>query len=716
VAIELAHNHQEFPVYRVRHAATWQDLNTVWVELPMQRDSRGNGFIVEMIRRDSLPDIGEAVLRFHYGEIDGLLYGMDLLGNVDLPDLLEHEIRIEQNIGTAADPDWLTIWWGECVAQPDQPWPGASQPIGDLFFHCKDTLYRTRRFYINRHWTSIAGSNRGNVAEGGLYGHPGFNRQGDEGRVIGNRVGSDSLGLGFDGHAWPGAGTTWSDYDALTQAIRCSTPRVRAGGTWTYLAPLFAIDGAAELLIESYQAWTIERDMPLLDFIVQVCDRRRGRGIVFADWSLSGDQLVPRLTVRAQFKDSISVTLPSGAPLSVPGATANVTTIAVDLEGDHRLGETGVSEFRVTQEHDTQYDGLETTSQAPIRVLVTPCSLDTSWAARWTSTEAAAVDSASVEDVKAAVVKWMHVYRAVGFPLSWDFKVGSQDGNNRTRCDYRMSDAGAITVPADSDHSSLLLVAIADRLPLDAGYDYSTAVVARYDAATDYTDPQAIPIMVWKRTTTGIDRWIDADSEAPLSVARAGNDGNDLAVQSGEVASRFFSEHDIDTIAMTIAVDLPYPMRMASGDLSKRVKRIRVPGVALHLAHPQAIWTLDETVASSGGYAAKRGAAGGAGTTPGILRDDRDRLARIHHLAATWYLVPRTPATWALACGGFSGVWYDADGTQQSFPLLGDLVTTLRYSGRTLDINTPVTRIEYRHATGRTTWVTSWADRDWAAG
>ncbi len=164
---------------------------------------------------------------------------------------------------------------------------------------------------------------------------------------------------------------------------------------------------------------------------------------------------------------------------------------------------------------------------------------------------------------------------------------------------------------------------------------------------------------------------------------------------------------------------MPHRVRFLLGSATGERKTVNVAGHHLWLAHPGAIFAIDKTL-SDGGYAPKRGAAGGAGSTPGILRDDRDALSRIAAEASIWYLRDRKTVTWTIADCGFTDGWFPADANgdeDQSapvpWPYLGQLVDHLAFSGRTETPGTPITRMEYDARAGVTTWATSWSDRDW---
>lgn len=729
---ELPYDPQTYPKFRVKHAAVWNAADTAWVELKMQRDQRGNGFHVESWNREVLPEEGEAVLYFYYGQIDNKNYAID-----SLPDLRNHEIRIFQQTGIDADglPIWETCWWGECIARVDHPWPGSATPAGMVEYHCKDMLHRTGRWPMDRHVAVAADGSVYGVRTGdpGALGHPGYNiRRGS--RLIGNRFDQTPLeDLGMDGHTWPGSSASgrWSDLQALVHAIKSSTPAGRFQNTVRYSAPLFTVAGATALFSSATSWWEIEDGEPLRAFLTRLSDRRRGRGTVFGGWTEPDGpegQLVPFLYVQPQVLDSLTaIPLPSGATFTVPGAYDVSQTVDIDLTGDHRLG--SATSFEIAEVADTHY-GAVAMYGAPIRVVVPLSTIDDSAAKRWLSGEQTAFAAASVTQRDASVTQFFHVYRTLGIPLDWDFTVARGiDGTGVLRCDYRfVPDFDVNGIPqiqlqapalADDQDTSPLLVSIADDLPLYAGYDYSVNPAVRYSGSADGREEQ-LPIQVYKRVNDSPPRFVPLENSMNFTLSRGGSeDRMDLTFHGDETVGRIFEAfyNDPNKIVIVAAIDLPHRLWMcstseASATIDLRVKRLYTKEFAVHLAHPRAIVSLDETTESNGGFAAVR--ANDVTNLPVYLRDDRDLLAQRFHLACLWYLKIRSTATWSLAgCGGAGG-WLDIDGTNHPWPALGQVVDQFTANGQTVTLGTPITSIRYQR--GITTWLTSWHDRDWSQG
>jgi hypothetical protein len=103
----------------------------------------------------------------------------------------------------------------------------------------------------------------------------------------------------------------------------------------------------------------------------------------------------------------------------------------------------------------------------------------------------------------------------------------------------------------------------------------------------------------------------------------------------------------------------------------------------------------------------------------GIIRDDRNLLARKHWLSVAWYgpskaigAPAKRNASWSLRCCPDipSSVEYDGGGVV--YPMVGQCVLTLAANGQTTTISTPVSSIVYDNESGIATWTTDWQDLD----
>jgi hypothetical protein len=177
-----------------------------------------------------------------------------------------------------------------------------------------------------------------------------------------------------------------------------------------------------------------------------------------------------------------------------------------------------------------------------------------------------------------------------------------------------------------------------------------------------------------------------------------------------------------ENIVLTVAFQFPHRMRLATSapNATDRRRRllIRHPGLHLWMASPGAIWQIDsENMSTNVDYPIKRNAC--AGSSINALRDDRNKLARRHWLSVLWYTVhqpealARRAVTYSFADCGFLESFTDIDGTANFYPLLGDIIVTIRAGGQSHYPSTPVTRIHYDHVAGVTTVSTSWTELDW---
>ncbi len=746
---------RSWPTFRILVSPTWTTTYADWIELREVQANRP-GFELVDIAPMCLPDEGQATFRFHYGRHNGGQYwyppSIDATtgavtwtdpatvtgesvrgevwnpdtGTVDLPDMrgwyciIEH-VTVDD---TAADGyAYQIVFWGKISHQVDKGLPGAYVPQGVLTYVVKDGLWETRDWILDRHWmTPDDGTTKIplNAATTGLEGNPGYNARGS-GRMLGNRTGVAHTGLGYDGHKHPGAGTLWNNQQVLEHALASAS---KPDGV-----PAFTVSGQTTLLSSVYAVWEVSRNMSVRELLARVCDRRRALGTVHARLVLTSGTLSPQIYIAPQLLDDVEYT-PHGAASAVtlPGADTAGTTYSMDVIGDHRLGPDAAQVFQVGEVD--YYGALETYGER-LTVMIPWTLNDNAFAELWTESEETEASGLSMAELDADPAQFGHVWRLIGIPRGWEYQVGAgytdDDGGDdyRGRCDYRIADDGSITVPLISEDpdTSPLVVELADELPIYYGYDYtgskSGGDFPRWDAGSPEGDEAAIPIMAWRRVHdadlgSGEDlddeRWIDALEEDELRIQTAGAMGQALDVRDAEDGSRYLAGDTAAAINFTVALRSPYRLRyydtadyVEDGEEPDRIKRIHVPGMELHLAHPYAIWGLDTDEASDGGYQARRGAGGGNTGTPGELRDDREALSRIHALGKMWYLRKRHTLQVQWLDGCFGDDW----------PGLGDLVETVSYNGRTVAVETPVTAIMYDHTAGTTRIQTTWADREW---
>lgn len=773
---------QLWPDLRILTKRRWSDSNTnprasdgSWVVWPVTRQGAGNafgmmGFRVIDFDRAALPMIGRARLGFRFGMIDRQIVGAtpESIGRaatgtpwdpatdaVQAPDLDMHEVRIQ-----AAERDsdaYRTVWWGQVETQQTVGWTAALFPSGERVYHCVDGLARASRWRLDRHGYAVL-VNGSYSTLGRVRGHPGYNVKKMTShftRILGNRNPSQwdtEGGLQADYHTWGGQGTgiaadRWTDLQAVEHALVATRP---SGEPW------FQLLGFTTLLA-GYAAWPVSEGETAQEFTNRVCKRERGKGLVFVDWNDDSADPTGPLTVclrcRSPFRRNIVWTDPPTAAvqtITVPG-----TTIAVDLIGDHRA----VSEsIRLSDKDQYRLDALETVGEY-IEVLATLSYIDglngsspnkegASLNRRWSSTDQTAFRALAEE--KRIDERWRPVYQLHGLPYNWNGTLGDGNGGltvGMTRGDYRCNNAGQIVAPSApptaavgedvaylTEMTSPPLISIMASIPLYEGFKYNVTVPVRWDGAAESGDANRRPTMEMVRISAN--RYAKVSELTGNFAKSIDNDGIFLAETSDDGSgARYFSDTSFSSLAaefnytdlvFTVCLRLPHRVRLYSGrppsdpECARRMLNVH-PDLHLWLAHPGAIWDLDGTTGDAAtGHTPKRGAANGSNTAgPGILRDDRAELARLHALSWAWYGSARRAATWALRCCGFLPSFeaylddrepdFSDDPETVLYPAMGELVATLATNGQTETLDTPITRICYDNESGITKWETDWA-------
>lgn len=758
MSITLPWDNQEFPLLRILTRETWGGDATSgagWIPQQMARAGR-NGFEVVSWERACLPEIGRAEIVFQYGRIvtgagpvivapsvatqANLQAGEPWDPEVDtleVPDLRGHEIRIQAApmVEAGVTPEWRTVWWGQCEEQLDSDWPGASIPAGKRTYHCLDGFARTRRWMMNRHgYYDGAGGAAINCP-----GHPGFNvNPHQSGKVSANKYNStypSEQGSAVTNHAFPGThqAAFWTDKQALEEQA------------WVATRPTddvkFTISGATELF-SSFGCWPVNDESSVWDFTAKMCRRSRGLGLLYPDWEDDSGSpngaLTAKMTAAPQIMEDINYLLPAGGAGLISGSTTAGRTIAVDLIGDHRL----IAEsFQMGDQYQYWYDYLETQGE-PIEVMVTldhySFSLDKAW------TDAAATDFRALDLTKRGDEKYRYIYQLHQLNRAFTWSCGDGNGANEGRVDFSCNDAGYIMSPSGSSTCSPLLLKVLDDLPLLEGYKYDSALTepTRDDAGNERTNPRRRDPQVYIRTADNRYKVPGGEGYAGFGDAvemKISSDGILLySPKDHNTGFRTWGDTAYSTLAslakylqliLTVTLRLPHRVRLASGQSEaterKRALVIRHPDFHLWLAHQEAIWDLDGTTLNMNGCQAKRdclAAAKGTYDTAniGLLRDDRDELAKRHALARCWYQVGvaledgRRTAQWALRACGALGSFEQEDGTQTTYAKIGDTISTLSAAGQVYAPKTPVTRIHYDAVRGVTTWFTNWTDLDFS--
>ena len=714
-----------------------------WAEQIMQQPApESSGFILLGYSRALLPQLGTATLLFRYGQFGQRVIGADAEAMTNqmqggqwdpetsltgVPDLAGYEILIQAaeafpdgNPQSESDPVWQLVWWGTCEYQTDEGWGAASIPAGQRTYHCIDALHRLKRWPLDQH--GFVGDG---VTIAPAKGNPGYNVSRETSRLQGNRDSTAATFTTKSGgtalmHSLPAAGTTWTDLQVINNVLAIARPPGQ---------PLWALTGATDLF-GGTSSWPVQEGDTAWDMLVRIVDRGRGRGAVRCEFSQSTPTgpVTPILKAYAQLYDSVSVDEPSGSEVTFAGAAANGTAVEVDLIGDHRHV---AGSLELGQAEQYQVDYLETQGE-PIEVLVTLSYQDSTLEIGWKASQEAAFRALDpknrTEDKWADVLQFHRLIR--GFTGS----VGNGNGGTATHCDYRCDDDGAVVLPTAND-TSPAMIQVLDDTPLFLGYDY-TSTPARYDgdAATAFAgDPARKPPRYFIRTDS--EKFLEFKELTEGFSFHLHPDGFHIVASRDSEGSRYFnagtagnlnSAHHYNKIVVTCALRLPHRVRMSTGniDTAKRKKTITHDGLHLWMAHQGAIWDLDSSARAAGSGSAPKRAASPSTEPAGILRDDRNALARLHALAVAWYgplydllgqqnTEPiRRGASWSLRCCGDIASSAARDGGGVVYPDVGKVVSYLRANGQRIRLMTPVSSFVYNNIDGTTTWTTDWQDLD----
>lgn len=764
---------QQWPQVRILYAPNFNLGAGPWFIQPMWsgRD-KGYGFEFIECNRTVLPGIGEATFQYKFGEINGDFVGIETPASAirripgaawdpsvdtnNAPDLHGYDIRIQvaPPYTPGADQDWKTVWWGQVEYQEDTIFPGSAYPAGIRTYRCVDGFARTARWPMNRHSTGESP-----IFYMDSEGHPGYN-VGINGRILGNRDTSitlsqvtqdsdiglpgtkelrDRVDTGYGFHCFQGneAAHNWTVLTALQDALR----KTRGVGE-----PIFNFQGSVSLLGDTI-AIPVKDGDSAFDIVARVCRRERGRGVVFVDWiddvSDPAGLFTVYLTVNPQTLDDITFTIPStGATQTIDGAGTAATTVDVDLIGDHRIVADGV---KLGDRFIHVADAVETTSEN-IQLLTTISYYDTiptiepRWAIGRESTFAALTTTQRPE------APWDPIWNIHGLKRLWNGNCADHNGGNILPCDYACDDNGNIITSMSSGRliTSPFLCKVLPDLPIYEGYDYTSSNNLRKigDQAGNDELGQPARAKPFAVIRVGNNKYITgSDLIRQLTLQIRGRDILAYSHDDLKHGSRIISDTSIANLSaqfgiaalgFTIGLELPHKIRRRSvrtdafgvalpPESVKRVINIRLSDMHLWIAQPNAIWSLDRSSGSvSTGFSPKRNAVAGTVTSPGLIRDDRDALSRIHAMACAWYLVPRQTASWRLkACGMLpSFESFDAPlvnlltPTDILYPTLGQLVTEFQAAGQINTLNTPITNIHYNHVSGETTWETDWQQLD----
>jgi len=697
----------ERPLWRVLTAVTYGvDGAGPWTVQP-SLSVDGTGLHVRRITQNCLPEIGEADLVMEFGLIDGV--------QVDPIDLAGLHVRIQcagRPVDQSATPTWRTVFVGRVEWQDDYISAGADRRTGERVYQCLDILYSYCRNYpLNRHADY-------QIPTRLSHGHPGYNvQQTNAQTVAGNKDATNGSysspdGIDVDLFLLPDsiAGKTsraWTDAEAAQNALDL---RREAGD------PRFPLDIEPAGILGGTSPWEVSDDETAWSFIQKVLDRRRGKGLAWlyiADDSATPDGAIDvRVRVRPLLDGDVTYNAPPVGPVTIPGAGSVAgATVALDLEGDHRLDNSSVM---IRDRQDSQVDELWTEGER-IQVAVTASGYDDTLFPRW-SAELEAAWGGGIADVAfRPVLQYFGLSRSPGGA----FKNG--DNSGAVSAEYRTNALGSIVQGGDSVMPRSM-VRLLPTLPFVEGWDYS-GTPGPVGAADLDGEPRRRRPLVMCRVASG--RFIHA-SEFKDGGATVNVDGDGILVEwDSDDGSRSLDGSwtynnatiDRDSLTLTFAMELPARVSLAIGvdGPVRRRKVIRVRDSHLWIAHPGCIWDLDGSDETAAGLAPKRvGGTLNDGNTGKILRDDRAALARIHYLAWEWYRsdVPRLAVDYTLRACVLLPSFADIAGNTIDYPRIGQVVTTMQAGGVTYQVNTPITRIVYDNDAGTSRISTNWTELD----
>ena len=769
----------EYPLVRimVMRQGHWTDGEQPWEILPATArfNSSGNryygrkhGYDLDMVETASLPDVGAAVFHFDYGEINNVNYTETTGAAItNARDLIGYDVRIQlapapsaEDIesNTAPTIAWKTVFLGTIVAQDEDPFLGSSA-AGRRTYRCADLLFRTTRWVMNRHNAASVDFNGGNTTTYvHAISHPGYNYavQGYYRRIIGNKFlgsftptdvwGDNPTNLAnYLAHTWTGTGNSlaWNDLEVINHALVSSRLK---GEPCLSIVASSVLEKELYALSQAKFSWSVAEGETCWDFMNRILDRRRGRGLAKLYWdelNINGN-INPGIYIYPQFYNDAGITSGDGQTINFYGAHTVGTDVAVDLVGDHRVPEHGVS---ISQNVTATVDYLESFGE-PIEILVTLSpgdevidgsrTLEKRWGASEEADFAAIDRSTASGRAQASTDRWRPIWQRWSLPQNWLFNVsdGSGDGSVSSPVNWFCKDDGTLSVydfATASDTTKVgvpspLTARIMCDLPLYEGYDYTSNSYTRYDGATDQLCPPRLPPMILVRDTSDPELFYDATK---VGVGIANDDWGVMIINGNDngIGMRFFGDPtDADVcsgpgfeqMVITVGLQLSARVRIASFNndpdsvpynavTAPRKKALYFPGVFLWLADPNAIWQFQNLISTNPLLPITRDAAP---ASDNVIRDDRYMLASLHALAWAWYSVIHRTGHWTLRDCGLLTSFQDSVLGTVLYPTVGGLVTTIAASGTTYTMNAPITKITYNHRDGTTMWVVDWNDLD----
>lgn len=736
-----------FDQFRIAAAASWGGADgsaqtcgtSLWKIYPVVTGNGTGGFRLNRFTRTCLPGIGECEFTHVLGRMlnvggDTQYRGKGFLSDAyltdaqkwdqaksvdEVPDLHGYIVLIQGLVSTTSSGEtWKTLWVGRIVRQEDEPVGAAAVPSGIRRYQGVDLFYAyASKWRMDTHqFSSAAGSG---TIRSGAYGHPGYNGSGDA--TPGNKsVDTATIaGTAVKAHTFLGVGSTWSDREAFDNSMAAQ----RISGQ-----PLFVMSGT----LDGYgraNSWPVSTDEYAWDVVNRICDRKRGAGVVFLDWTeaVSSRSSIGAVSVSMKvvpiFYRDITFDLPSGSSAMIHGANSNSDAITVDIIGDKRLVP---DSYSATMPEYAFYDAVIAEGE-PIQIMVTLSTYDGSLEAAWTAGNETSW-SALASDKKTDDV-WRPIYQQFRLPRAWNGRA--KDGYNGATISvgsafWYLSDLGVLTEDVSGGTygvtTSNCLVKILPDLPILEGHSYSTGT-ATLTVGQSTGSPERVPAAVYIRASgSSTDKFINATDNSYNMSLRIQNDSIWVTNSSDESDGvRTVESIGKDHVAVTVALELPFRAMCKVGSTGSRIKKLAMPGRQLWLGHAGAIWGLDNSTVASGFSTPRRQVLTAGAALPAILRDDRDTLAYAATVGYEWHgsSIGRRVAKWSLRCCGlFDSFMVDNEtGVGQSdvlYPTLGKHVTTINAGGTTWQINTNITAISYDNTTGTTSWQTDFWELDFS--
>lgn len=722
------------------------------------------GYHVQSVSRWCLPDEDRAAFYIDFGLINSV--------SVVPLDLHNTAIRIQvvddDTFPTGATElptsSWKTVFVGTVIYSTTTAQPG-SFAIGRRMYYCAGALWRTRMWPLDRHSTAAAPQAKG---------HPGYNIPlhnvfrkvlGNQGPTTaadpyGDLTGPPDISAYYKTHRLPidGQGAPelkWTDEEAIQHALVAS----RASGE-----ALFQVDLSAGLFTGTY-AWQSHPGKSCWDLLREICNRQRGRGSVFLDYSESTPLGDVTLTLKAYASNVLPMTYktaltPGVLTLSktntIPAASTGGTdpsAIDVDIYGDHRLTDAG---FQYDDRQSSVYD-MVTVQGECIQVVCNLNFFGSSLAARWSAADQTAFNALPVAAVQQrSSARWKHVYRRYGIPDAYNYNVTAEPGGTSYAIAYYCDNLGGVYLGSPTvsqELTSTMTFRVMSDLPIYEGWRYDTVPPQRYDNGTDYLPPgRKEPVIMYKADTnyTNGDRtWVPLvvagfniqTDDFGMLIVNSLEDPSGYRMMAPSTAASFanFTQHYANIPDVTLAsgfdqnkfntivgVELGTRVQIARGaaeanntlDYSTAGRRLTmtVNGLHLWLGAPGAIWELDFATAAQGNQKWNAGLKFPAGV-PTVIRDDRDALSFIAALAFEYYGQIHNPGTWTLKDCGLLTSFAAFNGDNVKYPKLGQLVGSVTYSedsdGEVSQVlNTPITSVHYDHDSGETSWRTDYVSYD----